>query len=232
MKKTKVLALDFDNCLVLNEMTRKGSEEIKDEAWFMVFSEIPRNTLQPILEKIKQEFVGGKGDRKNIIDKIYQYFKIAETDLANGVAHRCEHFDALVQKGIKEIGISQKTRDAIATLSIKLPLYINTGTPHGEVLKSLNALKILQFFKGVYGRPGTKIGNLRDIIAVESVNPDELLFVDDQQIGWLIAQEIGCKFIGMHTTRNHVWNKNTQPFPIIHSLAELLEESYFPTAHH
>jgi len=217
----KIIVLDFDNCLILNEETGEGSEEIKDRAWFDVFSEYEPDVLAPILDEEKLKVIGGKGDRKDIVEQILKRFEYSESEISDEAIRRCDRFNAIIQDGIKRINVSPATRESLAALSIRFPLYINTATPQGAVLESLRFLDITSFFKSVYGRPGTKISNLQDIIIAESVSPEKILFVDDQQSGYETAKEIGCQFIGIHTKRNRLWNDNPQPFLIINSLSEL-----------
>ncbi len=223
MKQVKVLVLDFDNCILLDEETEQGSEEVKDEAWFKVYPEYNRDVLYPLLERFKKEIAGGKGDRKDIATKICKHFEFPEARISSEVDYRCERFNSAVQEGIKRIGVSQKTRDALTALYGRVPVYVNTGTPRDGALESLQALDLLTYFKEVYGRPGTKAGNLRDIAAAESVSLDEILFMDDQHSGWLAAQEVGCRFVGIHTARNYAWHNDDQPFKVIRLLSELLE---------
>lgn len=219
----KVVAFNFDNCLVLDYNTREGSEELKDRAWFVVFPDYKRKILEPVIEEVKRSITGGKGDRRDIVKRVLKHFNFPEDKIPCEITRRCEMFNEFVQKGIKQVNISPEVRVALSELSDHLPLYVNTATPREAVLESLKALKIAKFFKGVYGRPGTKADNLRQILAVEAIQAEELLFVDDQPSGWKIAQEIGCSFVGMHTARNNLWHNHPQPFPIIRSLIELVK---------
>ena len=217
----KVIVLDFDNCVLLDEKTRQGSEEVKDRAWFEVFSEYRPERLEPVLEQAKTEVSGGRGDRDDIAEKILKHFNWPEKKLKTEIKRRCDTFNQMVQKGILQIGVSEKTKTTLTDLSARLPLYVNTATPVEAARESLDALDIEKIFTGVYGRPGTKTDNLSKIIDEEKIDPKHLLFVDDQQSGWQAAQEVSCQFIGIHTARNTSWHKKKQPFPIINSLDEI-----------
>ena len=219
----KAIALDFDNCIALNYETRMGSEEIKDEAWFKIFPEYDRGALEPVLEKVKKEIAGGKGDRKDIVKRVCEHFGISETKIQDEVIKRCDGFNRVVQEGIARLGISPQTAEDLATLSKKIPLFVNTATPREGALESLDALGVRHYFKEVYGRPGTKINNLKDIISSEAIAPYELLFVDDQESGYNAAREVYCSFVGIHTARNKAWHDVMKlPFPLIFYLRELL----------
>ncbi|OHB10903.1 MAG: hypothetical protein A3G05_02165 [Candidatus Zambryskibacteria bacterium RIFCSPLOWO2_12_FULL_45_14] len=221
MNGIKVLILDFDNCLILDQKTREGSEELKDKAWFEVFSEYDPDILKSMIETAKKEFVGGKGDRNGLIISLCRRFGIEDSKIKEESIKRLSHFDEIMQRGIKEIGISKEVRDFLSTFSSKISIYLNTATPVENASRSLDLLGIREFFKGIYGRPGTKLDNMKAILASEPVNPDEILFVDDQEDSRQIAKELGCKFVGIHTARNKVWHENPQPFPIIRSIEEL-----------
>ena len=226
MIKAKVLVLDFDNCLVLDEKTRIGSEEVKDEAWFEVFSEYDQRELGEVIEKAQKQIVGGKGDRQDIVRIICQHFGIPKEKIPAEIELRLKDFNAIVQAGIRRIGVSQDNRQALKMLFQRMPVYLNTATPREQSLESLRALK-LEGFKDVYGRPGTKIENLQNIIARESVTPSAVLYVGDQESDWQVAQELGCQFVGVQTSRNTAWQRKPQEFPIVHSLSEILLISNF-----
>lgn len=221
MSGIKVLVLDFDNCLILDQKTRKGSEELKDSAWFEVFPEYDPDVLKSVIEAAKKDFAGGKGDRNDLVISLCHHFGIDESKIKEESIKRMNHFDEVVQRGIKEIGIPRKTREFLSDLLSKIPIYLNTATPTENVLESLKLLGLEKIFKRIYGRPGIKLENMKAILASEPVNPNEVLFVDDQESGHQIAEEVGCKFIGIHTAKNKVWHNSLQPFPIIYSLHEL-----------
>lgn len=219
--KTKVIVLDMDNCILLDDTTGKGSEELKDEAWFEIYPEYERAALEPALEEAKKIAAGGKGDRKDIVRWLCRHFGVPEDKIPAEIILRCDNFNNVVQNGIKNLEISERTRKSLALLSLRAPLYVNTATPRENAQESLEALGLSTFFKEILGRPGTKIGNLRDIISRENIDPNELLFVDDQYGGYLAAEEAGCRFVGIHTAKNKAWHNTPQPFPIIRLLEEL-----------
>ena len=217
----KAIVFDFDNTLILDEKTRRGSEELKDEAWPKVFSEYGSDLIVFHYERAKKKTIGGKADRKDVFEEICRNLGIPEAEIPAEIVRRSAHFNRLLQEGIKKIGISPQAREALVNLSQRMPLYINTATPVEYLLESLNLLGLVYVFKAVYGRPGTKLENMRAIISAESVSSGEILFVDDQEASWAISQEIGCRFVGMHTARN-AWRKESQPFPVVRSIEELL----------
>lgn len=75
----------------------------------------------------------------------------------------CDRFDEVVQEDVIAIGMSDETRAALKQLSSQLPLYINTATPTNNIFRSLESLQVESLFAGVFGRPGTKLSNLKRI---------------------------------------------------------------------
>lgn len=220
--KAEVLVLDFDNCLILDPETREGSEDLKKSAWFRVFPYEPGELSQAIDEAYRQ-IAGGKGDRRDVVRFVLQRCGVLQVD-EEEITRYCDSFNTLVQEGILQIGVSQEIRDTLAELNVRrIPLYINSASPAEFVEQSLKALRIFHHFKGIYGTPWTKEGNLRKIIHAEGVDPQQVIFVDDSAIAWNIAQAVGCQFIGIHTKANTAWHNGDTPFLVIRKLSELLE---------
>jgi HAD superfamily hydrolase (TIGR01549 family) len=222
LEKVKIIILDFDNCIILNPKTKKGSEEVKDEAWFKIFPEYDPKKLETVVKEAQKQIAGGKGDRKDVARLICEHFGVPKEKIPDEIKRSCESFNTIVQKGILEIGVSSDNRRAIGTLSKKMPVYINTATPKEQSLESLAALK-LSGFTDVYGRPGNKVENLKAIINREKINPSEVLYAGDAESDWQAAQEVGCQFVGISTARNTAWHNQSQKFPVVNSLSEILE---------
>jgi len=220
MPHTKAIAFDLDNCIILDEKTGTGSEELKDEAWFEVFKEYDRPILSNALEISKNRIAGGKGDRADVVMDILTHFGIATSDAQKQINSRCTVFNDFVQRGMQKIKISATTRECLSSLALSIPLYVNTATPKENALQSIRLLGIEAYFKDILGRPKTKVENLQAIINTEHIASHELLFIDDQKSGWTAAQETGVRFVGITTKRNTAWNAGT-PFPLIRSIAEL-----------
>lgn len=214
----QVIVFDFDNCIALDPHTGEGSEEVKDRAWYDVFPEHDPVILAEVLENAQRAFAGGKGDRKDIAGMILDRFGFAGC-VSEEAIRRCSRFEDIVQEGIKRIIIPPEVHRAILRITQRIPLYLNTATPVEAMQKTLRALR-LDLFKGVYGRPYTKVENLRLIANAEHASFREMIFVGDSKGDYDAARKVGCWFIGVRTKRNSAWRKS-QPFPTIGSLAEL-----------
>jgi len=191
LKDIKVVVLDFDNTIV------KGSEEAKREAWYEVFPDYDTEELNNVLNKANEIIAGGKGDRRDVIKIVLEHFGVGYDEIENEIDKYSELFNEIVQKVIVSIGVKPEDRKAIEVLSRETNLYVNTATPIKNSRESLEALGIIDLFKGIYGRPGNKVSNLNEIISIENIRPSELLFVGDQKSDLDAAKEVNCKFVGV-----------------------------------
>lgn len=217
----KVIALDLDNCIVLNPCTGEGSEEIRDLAWFKVFPypDFNPHALGRLIEQAKVSILEGGGGCEDIVAYVLESYGLPKEYMLKNIALRCEQFDRVVQEEVQKIGISLDVKSALQALSKKVPLYVNAATRRASVVKILEALA-LTCFKGVYGRPGTKITNLQRIATMEGVALNRMLFVGDMPSDYAAARVVGCKFAGVRTRRNAEW-RLPQGFPMLGSVAEL-----------
>lgn len=219
MRKLPVIVFDFDNCIALDPRTGEGSEEIKDRAWYAVFPEYNHGALKVILGSAQRAIAGGRGDRKDVASMVLTHFGFKGCVSEEAIA-RCERFDAVVQEGILALGISPEVKNALRSLSEKTHLYINTATPREPMVRTLNALGLSPYFKGVYGRPGTKVTNLGRIATMEDALFDRIVFVGDATGDYEAAKIVGCNFIGVRTMRNISWY-NPQRFHTVRSVDEV-----------
>jgi phosphoglycolate phosphatase-like HAD superfamily hydrolase len=220
MKITAVV-FDLDNTLLLDPATGEGSEEIKDRAWYRVFSEYNPGLLKPVLENAQKRVMDGNGDRQDIAKEVLLAFRYSVNNLEQESLKRCDYFDQIVQEEITKLGISQDVKNFLNQLVFRYPLFLNSSTPVESVTRTLKSLDIYEHFTEVYGRPGTKYDNLLEIIARSTITARPVLCVDDSEAGYLAASAIGCQFIGIRTKRNKIWHQRINPFPTISSVLDL-----------
>jgi phosphoglycolate phosphatase-like HAD superfamily hydrolase len=218
----RVVVLDMDNCLIIEQETRTGPEEIKDGAWKIIFDDFPEADLTEVIEKVKREIAGGKGDRWDIVRKVLAVFSGGKKVSEEMVRERVDRFGRMVREGSLKIGVPEEHRKMLRKWQEGgFRLAINTATPRSEAAEILEGLGVLGYFRSVHGRPETKVDGLRAILNEETAKPKEVVFVGDQDGDWLAAKEIGCWFVGMLTRRNSKWDNDEEEFSKIKSLAEL-----------
>jgi phosphoglycolate phosphatase len=93
-------------------------------------------------------------------------------------------------------------RLALAALRRRgLHLFINTGTPTRDVIPLLRARGLSRFFTGVFGIPGSKVDNLRQIMARTHTRPCEVLFVGDSMDDLAATKATGVWFVAIDAER-------------------------------
>ena len=78
----------------------------------------------------------------------------------------------------------------------KLPLYVISAMPLRELKIIVDKRGLDSRFKGLYGSPGRKADQLREVLTRESLAPDEVVFVGDSENDRKAAVETGVVFIG------------------------------------
>jgi len=96
----------------------------------------------------------------------------------------------------------------ISSYHNKIPLYVASGTPYGELIEVLEAKNLIRFFKDVYGSPPGKTEILADIVHRAGVSPNEVLMVGDSSTDLEAAQSVGTLFYG----RGSVFSNSRWPW--------------------
>ncbi len=210
----KALVVDFDGVIV------RKSEFFKQEAWTIVFSAYGDSYL-PHLKKAEEKFGGGRGgDRFDILRETYRSLGEPEEKLSRLVEKGAQIFDEYVQKKISEAGADSEVVQELEKISKRVPIYVNSATPVDALKRTILNLGISRLFRGVLGRPNSKIENFRSAAAAEKCSPGEILFIGDSDSDAKVAAEFGCKFIGYANEWNR-WMGTDKSFPVIISFAEL-----------
>lgn len=98
-----------------------------------------------------------------------------------------------------------------------VPLHVVSAMPLRELRIIVERRGLTSCFKRLYGSPGCKPDQLRDVLARESLAPAELLFVGDSENDRKAAAEAGIRFIG----RRNSENLGEPGSPVISDLSEL-----------
>jgi beta-phosphoglucomutase len=81
------------------------------------------------------------------------------------------------------------------TAPVRLPLYIVSATPEGEMHEIARRRDLTKYFVRIYGSPKTKAECIREILDETGALPDEALFVGDAPNDWQAAYETGVRFV-------------------------------------
>lgn len=77
-----------------------------------------------------------------------------------------------------------------------LPLYVVSAMPLRDLRLIVERRGLAPRFRGLYGSPGRKPDQLREILTREGLSPDRLVFVGDSPNDLKAAREAGVRFVG------------------------------------
>lgn len=177
----RVCALDFDGVIL-------ESVAVKLEAFRRLFSGHPNSA----------EIIGYL-EANNGLDR-YTKFRHITTEMLGrsydaAVEERLDkEFSALVLEAVLACPFVPGAEEFLR--GARLPLYVISAMPLRELRIIVEKRHLAGRFKGLYGSPGRKADQLREVLAKEDAAPDELAFVGDSENDRIAADEVGVAFIG------------------------------------
>lgn len=113
---------------------------------------------------------------------------------------------------------------ALAALAPRLPLFVASGTPQGELDHIVDARGLRPHFREVWGTPTEKPTILRDLMARHGWTPAQVLFIGDGMSDYKAAHAVGCEFLARDTPALAAdWARlGVRRGPDLHGLAEIV----------
>ncbi|HYC72431.1 MAG TPA: HAD family hydrolase [Opitutaceae bacterium] len=179
----RCVAFDFDGTLV-------DSNRLKHEAWFAVFGEagFGRPEIDALLR------AHPLADRFELVDRLLATRGEADSVLR---AHLVERYNFICEEGQSTCPEIPGASELLRELSARLPLYVNSATPEEPLRRIVARRGWSGHFRAVYGRPRSKVDNLRRIAAEQSVDLARLALVGDGPADAMAAAETGCRFVAV-----------------------------------
>lgn len=78
----------------------------------------------------------------------------------------------------------------------RVPMYVASGAPQGELSNVLEKRGLSRFFEGIYGSPPGKTDLLRRILAETKIRPDRALMIGDSTTDQYAAEATRMRFFG------------------------------------
>jgi beta-phosphoglucomutase len=177
------LIFDFDGVIV-------ESIAMKAEAFRKVFSFAPDH-LEEIIEF---HLANGGMSRYDKFRYIYQ--NILHEDLTPEQEERLAgKYAGLIFDAMLTVPFVDGADDLLEKYSRRIPLYVVSATPQGEMREITRRRDLDRFFVRVYGSPMTKAECIREILIETRSEPAEALFVGDAPQDWQAARETGIRFV-------------------------------------
>ena len=218
----KVIALDMDNCILLNPATGTGSEELKAETWKTILPALFPKYTWNFLEQLLNDALKNKKVKNIYRDNIAEFIieKLGEEGIEIGKEKIISKFNETLSEKILQLSIPKSIFETIEKIATKYPIYINTATEPDYGKEILHKLKISQYFKEILGLPYSKKENLEKICTKENVKSNEILFVDDSPKNAELAKKFNYQFIGVKTKKYSDWDYTK--YKLISSLDDLV----------
>ncbi len=182
--KFKVIVFDFDGVLL-------ESVDIKDYAFKTLFKDYPEH-----LEKIMEYHLSN-----NATVRFDKFRYITESILGKNYSKEIEKslsekFSCLVYSRLVDCPFVPGAKEILDFFQDKIPIYLASRSPAAELEKILETRKLKKYFKKIYAVPWIKTDAIRDIINVEDIIPEDIVFVGDAHEDFRAARSTGVFFIG------------------------------------
>jgi phosphoglycolate phosphatase-like HAD superfamily hydrolase len=178
----KAIIFDFDGVII-------ESFDIKTQAFRELFKDSDK--VEEIVEYHKQN--GGVSRYKKFK---YIYSEILKQPLDDKTFNDLgERFSNLVVDEVKKCPYVPGAIEFIRSNSLKLKLFIASGTPEEELRAIVAARGITKYFRGIYGSPAVKSEILRGILSRENMEKIDVIFIGDTITDYNEAIKIGVPFM-------------------------------------
>lgn len=182
--KLKTIILDYDGTLV-------ESQTIKDQAFAYVFRQYPDKLAKIMDYHLKNNAVIRFDKFKYIAENIIRI----EYDLKWAEAINQE-FSQFVLNQAASCSYVFGAIEFLDYFYQRVSLYLASVNPPDELAEILKRRNLTKYFKAVYANPWKKPDSLKEIISVEAVHKDEVVFIGDTYEDYQAAQAVGIEFIG------------------------------------
>ncbi|BBL68654.1 HAD family hydrolase [Methanoculleus chikugoensis] len=178
------LILDFDGVIV-------ESLPLKTAAFKKIFSFAPPKHLDEI---IAFHLENGGMSRYDKFRHIYA--NILHEELTPETEERlASEYVALIFESMLTVPYVEGAEELLRDCSQRIPLYIVSATPEGEMQEIAQRRNLTKYFVRIYGSPKMKAECIREILLETSALPDEALFVGDAPNDWDAARATGVRFV-------------------------------------
>jgi phosphoglycolate phosphatase-like HAD superfamily hydrolase len=186
--RLRAIVFDFDGVIL-------ESADIKTEA----FLELYREYGEEFVEQVRAHHLANTG-----ISRFKKFAWIAENLLkqplseADSVALG-ERLSSLALAKVLAAPMVPGAQTALEQLVQRMPLFVASGTPQGELDLIVERRGLKRFFREVWGTPAEKPAIVRDLLARYGLTPDQVLFIGDGLSDHSAAMATGLHFLARST---------------------------------
>ncbi|MFH1379214.1 MAG: HAD hydrolase-like protein [bacterium] len=184
---TPVIVLDFDGVIV-------ESNNIKHEAFAEIFSSYPDHYDEMMRYHRAHNHVSRQEKFKFIMEHILNI-----KDNNKGIDDLIQTFSSITRQRIITCPYVAGAVEFITHFSSRSSLYMASATPLEELRIIIRERGLTVYFNNIYGAPTKKDVMFSEIIKIEKIKPDELVFIGDSCEDYEAACTAGVQFIARKT---------------------------------
>ena len=190
MSAIEALILDFDGVVI-------ESNEVKTNAFHNVFSRFPEFTDT----MMEYHNANVSVTRFSKFDHLLELMgKKNDLELKSSIA---ENFSRQVLQGMMKVPLVQGAISFLNLVTPRMPVYLASVTPAGELALILEQRNLSHWFREVYGcPPWTKPDAIRDILSKEGIKPEQALLIGDSAGDQRAAMICGIDFLARDSGLN------------------------------
>jgi phosphoglycolate phosphatase-like HAD superfamily hydrolase len=184
MNNIKAIIFDFDGVIA-------ESVQVKSNAFAEMYS-----AYGAVIEKkvIAHHEANGGLSRFEKFRFYHKYYLHEDID-SEKVDSLAKQFSDLVLQKVISSPYVRGAYEFILENYKKYDFYISTGTPADEIKVILEKRELSKYFKAVYGSPDTKDKHVKEILANNGYNNDEVVFIGDADTDKNAAKLNNIKFV-------------------------------------
>lgn len=194
IKRKKALVFDFDGVIV-------DSFDIKAKAFAQMYKLYGEKVVNQVLDF--HEY--GNGGMSRIKKFKYFHSNFLNTKISNSeLDFFCDSFAIVVKDmvvGCPEIDGARNFLEK-SFQNNKL-LFLNSATPKNELTEIAKSRSLEMYLTAIYGSPNTKRINFKELFNCYNIKPKEVIFFGDLMADFMVAQSVGCDFIGVGDRLDH-----------------------------
>lgn len=196
MKNIKCIIFDFDDTIIL-------SEKMKLDNFYRISKSFGNIGIKFYDENINKkltrfEYFKDLSDYLNIF--YLQHVVTINIDITSDMM--ITKFTNQVSESLKECIELPNIRKYIKHyFNNNYKLYISSKSNKDDIINTLKYKNLYHYFSGIYGLENSKIEHFKEIMSIENILPNEILFFGDSKSDYDVASEMNTNFIGVLTGR-------------------------------
>jgi phosphoglycolate phosphatase-like HAD superfamily hydrolase len=219
-----ILLFDWDGVIV-------NSNDWKwRDMWPDLFFDYPEYAKKA--QEILRESEGRHVSRRELLRQVLASDDASAAPAPITIEEALQRYSKTSMEGVSRLGFFEGTREVLEDLhGLGFTMYVITGTLHDDIQHIARDLGVAHLFKALYGtRPSAlkRKGAIKKYDAFEEIARDEgvndpvaYIVIGDGASDKELAEQIGCKFIGVKNEWNG-WGDN-ESFSTINGISEILQ---------